>query len=132
MTAAAPVRTATTATPVAGDVLVEELPDQGDGMLRARADIRISATEPVFAGHYPGFPIFPGVCVIECVRRAGVAVLGGAVELAAIESCRFMGPAFDGDSLSADLTIKGLQLTAVVQTARGTAAKIKLRYREAS
>ena len=39
----------------------------------ARAEVRIDPSEPVFAGHYPDFPIFPGVCVVECVHRSALA-----------------------------------------------------------
>ncbi|WP_326829905.1 hypothetical protein OIE13_09870 [Streptosporangium sp. NBC_01810] len=34
--------------------------------------ITISPDEPVFAGHYPGFPIFPGMCVVEVVHRGAL------------------------------------------------------------
>ncbi|MFS8640865.1 MAG: 3-hydroxyacyl-ACP dehydratase FabZ, partial [Symbiobacteriaceae bacterium] len=36
----------------------------------------VSVNEPVFQGHYPGNPIFPGVLILEAMAQAGaVAVL---------------------------------------------------------
>ncbi|MDA5283211.1 3-hydroxyacyl-ACP dehydratase FabZ family protein [Streptomyces sp. NPDC054904] len=117
--------------PVAAEVLVESRTADG---LAATARVEIAASEPVFAGHYPDFPIFPGVCVLECVQRA--ATDGDAApaptELAAVESARFAGSVHPGDTLT--LTLKwrrtgtGLRCDAVAATERGKAASVRLRY----
>jgi len=31
----------------------------------------VSANEPFFAGHFPGFPIMPGVLIVEAMAQAG-------------------------------------------------------------
>ncbi|MET9657655.1 hypothetical protein [Streptomyces sp. NPDC006510] len=100
---------------------------------------RIDPAEQIFAGHYPGFPIFPGVCVIECVRRSALATAPGPVTLTAVESARFRGPVLPGDELSMDLVWKPdgpddqdaryWRVTATARTARGDAASIRLRFR---
>jgi 3-hydroxyacyl-[acyl-carrier-protein] dehydratase len=101
----------------------------------ARTEIPIDASEPVFAGHYPDFPIFPGVCVVECVHRSALATApdGAALALAELASARFVGAVFPGDVLGVDITWKALddgwKATAVASTDRGTAAKVALRYR---
>src|SRR4029079_16309212 len=37
----------------------------------------VTANEPFFQGHFPGFPVMPGVLMIEAIAQVGaVAVLG--------------------------------------------------------
>jgi 3-hydroxyacyl-[acyl-carrier-protein] dehydratase len=106
-----------------------------------RSEVRfgIDRSEPVFAGHYPDFPIFPGVCVVECAHRAALAAAPAAaagLSLAALESARFTGPVFPGDVLTvtAEWTAVsgGWKYAATASTERGEAATVKLRYREGS
>ncbi|MET9648318.1 3-hydroxyacyl-ACP dehydratase FabZ family protein [Streptomyces syringium] len=118
--------------PVAGRVSVVS-PRGDDGSAATR--FTVSADEPVFAGHYPDFPIFPGVCVVDCAHRGALATAPEPVELAAVESARFTGPAFPGDVL--DFALKwrrkdgDWRLSASATTARGAAASVRLRYRVA-
>jgi 3-hydroxymyristoyl/3-hydroxydecanoyl-(acyl carrier protein) dehydratase len=98
------------------------------------AMVLVRATEPVFTGHYPGFPVLPGVCVIECVDRAARAAPPvETVELAAIDSARFLGPVRPGDELTVELgwSADGGDwcCRAEVSTARGRSATVRLRYR---
>ena len=98
------------------------------------AAVPIRATEPVFAGHYPGFPVLPGVCVVECVHRAALATLPEpALVLTAVDSARFLGPVRPGDDLSValDWSADGDAwcCRARAGTAGGRTATIRLRYR---
>src|SRR5574342_440980 len=59
----------------------------------------VTANEPFFAGHFPEFPVMPGVLIVEAMAQvAGVLVLsslGGrqkAVFLASIEQAKFRRP----------------------------------------
>lgn len=106
-----------------------------DGHTRSTAVIPISAAEPVFAGHYPDFPIFPGVCVVECAHLAALATAppaAGPLRLETLESARFLGAVFPGDELTVEMTWKarehGWSCSAVLRTERAVAAKVRLRY----
>ncbi|MFH8842002.1 hypothetical protein [Streptomyces sp. NPDC017868] len=55
------------------------------------------------AGHYPGFPIFPGVLLVDCVRQAAAAALGAPLRLCRIDRARFARPLFEGDELELSL-----------------------------
>ncbi|MEU1311705.1 hypothetical protein ABZ419_22825 [Streptomyces cinnamoneus] len=116
--------------PVAGDVRVVSARD-ADG--KAAARVVIDAAEPVFEGHYPDFPIFPGVCVVECAHRAATATAPGPAELAAVVSARFAGAVYPGDVLDVALAWRpdgdGWRCDAIATTARGKAASVRLRYR---
>jgi len=72
----------------------------------------ISANEPVFAGHYPGNPIFPGVLIVEAMAQAGAVALlsqpeyAGRVPIfAGIDECKFRKPVLPGDQLRLEVQI---------------------------
>jgi 3-hydroxyacyl-[acyl-carrier-protein] dehydratase len=123
------------ASPVRGAVRVTRSGGTAPDASPARTEIRIDASEPVFAGHYPDFPIFPGVCVVECVHKSALATApaGAALTLVALDSARFVGAVFPGDVLGIDLTWTALddgwKCAALASTDRGVAAKVALRYR---
>ncbi len=122
--------------PVAARVEVVRPAAAGDrGTVRAATAVTVGEDETVFPGHYPGFPIFPGVCVIECVHLSGLrtAPPGSAgLELVAVESTRFLSPVFPGDRLAVDLVWTGgtgvWKCAAKVATERGAAAQVRLRF----
>jgi 3-hydroxyacyl-[acyl-carrier-protein] dehydratase len=126
------VTAATACGPVDGTV---EVVDPGvPGERPARCVVLIGAAEKVFAGHFPGFPIFPGVCVVEYVQRGALATLPGpGGVLAAVESARFLGPVFPGSTLSCEFTwlrdgATGWRCRAEAGTERGLAARVRLRF----
>lgn len=104
-------------------------------LVTALTVVGIDETEPVFAGHYPDFPIFPGVCIVDCVYRSAIAVAQCAglalPRLAAVESTRFLGAVYPGDLLSMELELRQdgdwLRAKATASTGRGPAASVKLR-----
>src|ERR1700746_3592050 len=42
---------------------------------RIVAKKNVTANEPHFAGHFPGYPIMPGVLIVEAIAQAGGALL---------------------------------------------------------
>lgn len=72
----------------------------------------ISANEPVFQGHYPGNPIFPGVLIIEAMAQTGAVGLMSLPEyarkvpvFAGIDECKFKRPVLPGDQLRLEVEI---------------------------
>ncbi|PCJ30262.1 MAG: 3-hydroxyacyl-[acyl-carrier-protein] dehydratase FabZ [Moraxellaceae bacterium] len=69
----------------------------------------ISINEPVFDGHFPGNPIFPGVCIVEAMAQAccvlALKTMGTGVEtnkayvIAGIDKVRFKRSATPGDQV---------------------------------
>ncbi|MFL6130925.1 MAG: 3-hydroxyacyl-ACP dehydratase FabZ family protein [Mycobacteriales bacterium] len=82
------------ASPLVAPVQVES-PEAG----RASSRFTLDPAEPLLAGHYPGFPIFPGVCLVECAHRTSLGALDGPARLTEVESARFLGPVFPGDTV---------------------------------
>lgn len=82
------------ATPLATPVLVTE---RGAGYVVTT--MWVDPADPIFAGHYPGFPIYPGVCLVECAHRSALAAAepdGPVIELAGVDSARFRNPMYPG------------------------------------
>jgi beta-hydroxyacyl-ACP dehydratase FabZ len=73
----------------------------------------VTANEPFFQGHFPEFPVMPGVLIIEAMAQAaGVLVLKNIpdrdsklVFLVAIENARFRKPVVPGDTLRLEMTV---------------------------
>ena len=43
--------------------------DPGDGPQQYTAVVRLNPLHPVYAGHFPGNPVVPGVCQIQMVKE---------------------------------------------------------------
>jgi 3-hydroxyacyl-[acyl-carrier-protein] dehydratase len=67
----------------------------------------VTINEPFFNGHFPEFPIMPGVLIVEAMAQAGGAMLLMEVEdrndklivFTGIEKARFRRPVVPGDQL---------------------------------
>ena len=79
----------------------------------------VTMNEPFFVGHFPGFPILPGVLIIEAMAQTGgVLVLQGIpdsserlVFFAAIEEAKFRRPVRPGDQMRLELEVLSLKNT---------------------
>jgi beta-hydroxyacyl-ACP dehydratase FabZ len=73
----------------------------------------VTANEPFFQGHFPDFPVMPGVLIVEAMAQtAGVLVLQNMqdrhnklVLLVAIENARFRRPVVPGDTLRMEMKV---------------------------
>ena len=52
----------------------------------------VAADEPVFAGHFPGQPILPGVLLLRFAVDAAAGAAGRPLALVAIRRLRFSAP----------------------------------------
>src|SRR5919199_2623205 len=81
----------------------------------------VTANEPFFVGHFPTFPIMPGVLIVEAIAQAGGALLLTEVEdrddklmvFTGIERARFRRPVMPGDQLRIEVEVKAWRQTAV-------------------
>ncbi|OLR91929.1 hotdog family protein [Actinokineospora bangkokensis] len=90
--------------------------------------------DPVFTGHYPGFPILPGLFLVQHVHRAATAHPAVAgLRLVELERVRFRRPVYPGDTAEAALVFEAagggdLVCTAEVAVRGQRVAGIRLRY----
>lgn len=68
----------------------------------------VTINEPHFAGHFPGFPVMPGVLIIEAMAQTAALVVvdflgeeaqGKVVYFMSIDNARFRKPVTPGDSV---------------------------------
>ena len=79
----------------------------------------VLASEPYFAGHFPGAPVMPGVLIVEAMAQAGALLLlrevpdreSKLVFFAGIDRARFRQPVFPGDDLRLELTVLSQRVT---------------------
>ena len=79
---------------------------------RAVGEKLVTIGEPFFQGHFPDFPIMPGVLIIEalaqtaCVAALSLPEYQGKIGLfAGIDSARFKRPVRPGDTLRLEITL---------------------------
>jgi 3-hydroxyacyl-[acyl-carrier-protein] dehydratase len=81
----------------------------------------VTANEPHFTGHFPDYPIMPGVLMVEAIAQAGGALLLTEIEdrddklmvFTGIESAKFRRPVVPGDQLRIEVTVLNWRATAV-------------------
>lgn len=68
----------------------------------------VTINEPFFQGHFPGYPVMPGVLIVEALAQAGgILVIKSQPHIpknkiflfSGIEKMRFRKPVYPGDSL---------------------------------
>lgn len=86
----------------------------------------VTANEPFFAGHFPDYPVMPGVLIVEALAQVGaVAILSkpeykGKIALfAGIDKARFRKQVMPGDTLT--LEVEVLKLRGSIGKAQGRA-----------
>jgi beta-hydroxyacyl-ACP dehydratase FabZ len=87
----------------------------------------VTANEPFFPGHFPEFPVMPGVLIVEAMAQvAGVLVLkqiedrkSKLVLLAGVDGAKFRRPVRPGDQLRIEMKV--LRQKATMVKVAGTA-----------
>ena len=81
----------------------------------------VTINEPHFQGHFPDYPIMPGVLMVEAIAQAGGALLlteipdreSKLMVFTSIESARFRRPVVPGDQLRIEVTVLNWRSRAV-------------------
>ena len=96
-------------------LLVDRIVELEEGT-RAVGIKNVTANEEFFNGHFPDYPVMPGVLIIEALAQVGaVAMLikeencGRLAFFAGIDACRFKGQVKPGDQLRLEVEITRLR-----------------------
>lgn len=85
------------------DRILELTPGEGAVALK-----NVSMNEPHFMGHFPGYPVMPGVLIVEAMAQTAALVVvetlgkeaeGKVVYFMTIDNARFRKPVVPGDAL---------------------------------
>ena len=88
----------------------------------------VTINEPFFAGHFPNFPIMPGVLMVESIAQAGGALLLTEIPdrdtklmvFTGIERAKFRRPVVPGDQLRIEVDVLNWKPRAVRMQGRCT------------
>ena len=94
-------------------LMVDKVENYGSAMsARPRAIKNVSFNEPIFQGHFPAKPVFPGVLILEAMAQAtgilAFTMVGkpsptSLYYFASIDNARFKRPVGPGDQLVLDV-----------------------------
>ncbi len=96
-------------------LLVDGVEEIEEGYIRAFKNISIS--DPVFQGHFPEYPIYPGVLIVEgLAQTAGILLLRGIKGIPlflGIDEARFKKEVRPGDKLVYEVKVLNKKMTVV-------------------
>ena len=75
----------------------------------------VTFNEPFFQGHFPDYPVMPGVLIVESMAQTGAVLMsktlnvdpqGKTILFASMNNCRFRNPVRPGDLLRLEVRVQ--------------------------
>ena len=83
-------------------ILYETVSVDGSG-----ATLRLLPESPVYRGHFPGYPITPGVCLVEMALEVIGEMTGHDVRLVAAKNIKFTSPVLPVEGTELRFNVSG-------------------------
>lgn len=107
-------------------LLIDKIVEISEDYKKVVAIKNVTMNEPFFLGHFPGFPIMPGVLIVEAMAQTGAYGMlsnpdnkGKIALFAAIDGVRFRKPVVPGDQLR--IEVEATKVKGPVAKMKGTA-----------
>ena len=93
------------------------LVDRAEDYVAGQSIVGIKAVtfnEPFFQGHFPDYPVMPGVLIVEAIAQTGAVLMsktldvdprGKTILFASVDNCRFRHPVRPGDLLRLEVRV---------------------------
>jgi len=95
-------------------LLVDQIQEVSENRVVGKKNVTIN--EPFFQGHFPEYPVMPGVLILEALAQTGAVAMLGKEEnkgkigfLAGIDKARFRQQVRPGDTLTLEVEITRLK-----------------------
>ena len=91
--------------------LIDRIVDLNLNDKTIKVEARVPTTNTIFEGHFPGYPLMPGVLLIESMAQASGWLLLGLLKfermpiLAAVKEAKVRGSVFPGDLLNIEANL---------------------------
>ena len=94
-------------------LLLDRIEELEEGT-RAVGIKNVTIGEPFFAGHFPDYPVMPGVLIVEALAQTGAVLMsktlyvdprGKTILFASLDNCRFRHPVRPGDLLKLNVRV---------------------------
>lgn len=98
-------------------LMVDQILELGEDSIVGIKNVTVN--EPHFTGHFPGFPVMPGVLIIEAMAQVGGILVGKVAPhtrgrimfLASVEEAKFRKPVVPGNQLRIEMKLLRLKHT---------------------
>ena len=93
-------------------------------------DLVLAGDHPIYAGHFPGQPVVPGMCTLTVVRECLGKILARNVMFSSIKECKFLSALIPEGELSIvlRLMISDDDVSCVIEKDEAPVFKLKAKY----
>ncbi|WP_157931339.1 3-hydroxyacyl-ACP dehydratase FabZ family protein [Mycobacteroides abscessus] len=102
--------------------LPSQIEDTAEGVRTIVVRLPVERAAAQLEGHYPGFPILPGVLLIDAVRQVAESAQGTRLRLCGIERARFVRPLLPGDEVELTVSVSSRTDRLIRALAKGVRA----------
>src|SRR5690349_23015354 len=92
-------------------LLIDRIIEFDEAAKSIRCEAKVPQESTIFEGHFPGYPLMPGVLLIESMAQASGWLLLGVLKfermpiLAAVKEAKVRGSVFPGDVMTIEASL---------------------------